>query len=96
MHHHTGNKLHLQGASRPLCVRHNAHNVTDGGGLVLVRKLFDPFVLANWIDGRAKEEKGFFRLGLMTEVWIALLLYGGRVIDDLALLDRPGVGRIIV
>ena len=92
--HHTGSRPHIQGASRPLRVRHSARNLTDGGGLVLVRKLFDRFGLAGWIDGRAKKEKGFFRPGLMTEVWIALLLYGGGVIDDLPLLDRRGVRRI--
>ncbi len=32
--------------------------------------------------------------GLMTEVWITLLLYGGGVIDDLPLLERRGVRRI--
>ncbi len=61
---------------------------------MLVRKLFDRFGLAGWIDGRAAKEKGFFRPGLMTEVWITLLLYGGGVIDDLPLLDRRGVRRI--
>ena len=60
---------------------------------MLVCKLFDRFDLAGWIDGRAEKEKGFFRPGLMTEVWIALPLYGGGVIDDLPLLDRPGVRR---
>ena len=29
----------------------------------------------------------------MTEVWIVLLLYGGRVMDYLPLLERRGVGR---
>ena len=43
---------------------------------------------------RTNEEKGFYRPGLMTEVWIALLLYGGGVIDDLPLLERRGVRRI--
>ncbi len=37
---------------------------------------------------------GFYRPGLMTEVWIALLLYGSGVIDDLPLLERRGVRRI--
>ena len=47
-----------------------------------------------WIDWRTKKEKGFFRPSLMTDVWIVLLLYGGRVMDDLPLLDRRGVRRI--
>ena len=92
--HHTGSRPHVQGSGRPLRVRHSARNLTDGAGLVVVRKLFDRFGLAGWIDDRAKKEKGFFRPGLMTEVWIALLLYGGGVIDDLPLLDRRGVRRI--
>ena len=50
--------------------------------------------MAGWIDGRANRGKGFYRPGLMTEVWIALLLYGGRVIDGLPLLERWGVRRI--
>ena len=61
---------------------------------MLVRKLFDRFGVVGWIDGRANREKGFYRPGLMTEVWIALLLYGGGVIDDLPLLERRGVRRI--
>ena len=84
----------MQGSGRALHVRHSARNLTDGGGLVLVRKLFDRFALAGWIDHRAKGEKGFFRPSLMTEAWIVLLLYGGRVMDDLPLLERRGVRRI--
>ena len=61
---------------------------------MLVRKLFDRFGLAGWLDCRAKGEKGFFRPSLMTEAWIGLLLYGGRVMDDLPLLERRGVRRI--
>ena len=89
-HHHTGSRPHVQGSRRPLRVRHSAQNLTDGGGLVLVRKLFDRFGLAGWIDGQANKEKGSYRPGLMIEVWIALLLYGGGVIDDLPLLERAG------
>ena len=76
-HRHTGSRPHKQGASRPLRVRQSARNFSDGGGLVFVHKLFDRFDLAGWIDGRAEKDKGFFRPGLMTEVWIALPLYGG-------------------
>ena len=84
----------MQGSGKALRVRHSARNLTDGGGLVLVRKLFDRLALAGWIDGRAKKEKGFFRPGLMSEVWIVSLLYGGGVMDDLPLLERRGVRRI--
>ena len=75
-------------------VRHSAQNLTDGGGLVLVRKLFDRLGLGGRIDCRAGKEKGFFRPSLMVEVWMVLLLYGGRVMDDLPLLDCRGVRRI--
>ena len=82
----------MQGSRGPLRVRHSARHLTDGGAWV--RKLFDRFGLAGWIDGRANREKGFYRPGLTTEVWIALLLYGGGVIDDPPLLERRGVRRI--
>ena len=94
MRQHTGSRPHVQGSGRALRVRHSARNLTDGGGLVLVRKLFDRFALAGWIDRRGEREKGFFRPGLMAEVWITLLLYGGRVMDDLPLLERRNVRRI--
>ena len=81
-HHHTGNRPHVRGSGKAPRVRHGARNLTDGGGLVLVRKLFDRLALAGWIDGRAKKEKGFFRPGLMSEVWIV------------PLLERRGVRRV--
>ena len=84
----------MQGSGRALRVRHSARNLTDGGGLVLIRKLFDRLALAGWIDGRTRTEKSFFRPGLMTEVWVVLLLYGGRVMDDLPLMERRGVRRV--
>lgn len=92
-HHHTGSRPRVQGLGRAL-VQHSARNLTDGDGLVLVRKLFDRFALAGWLDCRAKREKGFFRPSLMTAAWIVLLFYGGRVMDDLSLLERRGVRRI--
>ena len=93
-HHHTGSRPHVQGSAQPLRVRHSARNLTDGGGLVLVRKLFDRLGLGGWIDCRTGKEKGFFRPSLMVEVWVVLLLYGGGVMDDLPLLERRGVDRI--
>lgn len=42
-----------------------------------MRKLFDRFGRADWIDRRANRVKGFLRPGLMTEAWITLLLCGG-------------------
>ena len=54
----------MQGSRRPLRVRDSAQNLTDAGDLVLLRKLFDRFGLAGWIDGRANREKGSYRPGL--------------------------------
>ena len=92
--HHTGNRPHARGSGKAPRVRHGARDLTGGGGLVLVRKPFDRLALAGWIDGRAKKEKGFFRPGLMSEVWIAPPLYGGGVMDDPPLLERRGVRRV--
>ena len=61
---------------------------------MLIRALFDRFGRADRIDCRTKGLGGFFQSGLVTEVWIVLLLYGGGVMTDLRLLDRRGVGRI--
>ena len=93
-HHHTGSRPHVQGSGQPLRVRHSSRDLTDGGGLVVVRKLLDRLGLGGWIDCRTAKEKGFFRPSLMAEAWIVLLLYGGRVMDDLPLLDCRGVRRI--
>jgi len=95
-HHHTGSRPHVQGRGQPLRVRHSARNLTDGGGLVLVRKLFDRMGLAGWIDTRTGKEKGFFRPSLMVEAWVVLLLYGGGVMSDQPLLGRRGERRILL
>ena len=42
-----------------------------------MRKLFDRFGRADWIDGRVKNVKGFLCPVLMTEAWITLLPCGG-------------------
>ena len=57
-HHHTGSGPHVQGSGRALRIRHSAFNLTDGGGLVVVRKLFDRLGLAGWIDRRAEKRSG--------------------------------------
>ena len=93
-HHHAGSRPHVQGSGRALRVRHSARNLTDGGGLVLVCKLFDRLGLAGWMDTRTGKEKGFFRPSLMVEAWLVLLLNGGGVMNDLPLLDQRGVRRI--
>lgn len=92
--HRIPSRPHLQGTPAPLRVRHSAHNLTDGGGLILIRRLWDALDLGSVIDRRARAVGGFFRPSLMVEVWIVLLLYGGRVIDDLPLLERRGIQRL--
>ena len=85
---------HVQGEAAPLRVRHSARKLTDGGGLILVRRLWDDLGLGSWIDRGTEGLAGFFRPSLMVEVWVVLLLYGGRVLDDLPLLDRRGIRRL--
>ena len=92
--HRICSRPHVQGESSPLRIRHSARNLTDGGGLILVRYLWDGMGLGSWIDRQSEGLAGFFRPSLMVEVWVVLLLYGGRVLDDLPLLDRRGIRRL--
>ena len=75
-------------------MRHSAQNLTDGGGLIVIRRLWDALDLGSWIDRRTRAIGGLFRPSLMVEMWVVLLLYGGRVLDDLPLLDRRGIHRL--
>ena len=92
--HRICSRPHVQGEAAPLRVRHSARKLTDGGGLILVRRLWDDLGLGSWIDRGTEGLAGFFRPSLMVEVWVVLLLYGGRVLDDLPLLDRRGIRRL--
>jgi len=92
--HRIGSRPHVQGDQRPLRVRHSQENLTDGGGLVMLRRLFDALHLGGWLDERTSEIGGRYRPSLMVEVWTTLLLYGGSRLDDLELLERRGVRRI--
>lgn len=92
--HRIGSRPHVQGASAPLRLRHSAQNLTDGGGLVVLRRLWDGWDLGTWIDRRSRTLGGYFRPSLMVELWVVLLLYGGRVLDDLRLIERRGVRRL--
>jgi hypothetical protein len=62
--------------------------------LILIRRLWDALELGTKLDRGAGAVGGFFRPSLMVEVWVVLLLYGGRVLDDLPLLDRRGIRRL--
>ncbi len=85
---------HVQGTRAPLRVRHSAGELTDGAGLLLVRRLWDRLGLGVRIDQQAAWLPGVFRPSLMVEMWIALLLYGGGRMDDLRRLAGRGVRRL--
>jgi hypothetical protein len=72
-------------------VRHSAGELSDGAGLLLVRRLWDRLGLGVRIDQQSAWLPGVFRPSLMVEMWIALLLYGGGRMDDLRLLAGRGV-----
>lgn len=92
--HHIESRPHVQGCSAPLRVRHSSGELTDGGGLLLVRRLWDGMGMGQWLDAQAGTVGGHFRPSLMIEMWIVLLLYGGGVMDDLKLLRARGVRRL--
>jgi hypothetical protein len=68
--------------------------LTDGGGLLLVRRLWDQLGIGAWLHAHAPRVGGRFRASLMVEVWVVLLLYGGGVMDDLKLLKARGIRRL--
>ena len=92
--HRIASRPHVQGDAAPLRLRHSARNLTDAGGLIVVRRLWDALDLGSWIDRRTQTVGGFFRPSVMVEVWVVLLLYGGHVLDDLPLLERRGIRRL--
>ena len=92
--HRIGSRPHVQGDAAPLRLRHSARNLTDAGGLILIRKLWDRLGVGGWIEARSEAVPGFFRPSLMVEVWVVLLLYGGGVLDDLPLLARRNLRRL--
>ena len=91
---YTGPRPHVQGSAAAPRVRGGGGRITDAGGLVVVRKLWDALGLGGWIDGRARDVPGRYRPSLMVELWVVPLLYGGGAMDDPPLLDRRGVRRI--
>ncbi|MEX2553627.1 MAG: IS1380 family transposase [Actinomycetota bacterium] len=84
----------MQGASAPLRLRHSAGELTDGGGLLLIRRTWDLLGIGAWLDRHTRELPGRFRPSLMVEVWVVLLLYGGGWMDDLKRLGRRGIRRL--
>jgi hypothetical protein len=92
--HHIESRPHVQGCRAPLRVRHSSGELTDGGGLLLVRRLWDRLGMGQWLDAQSRSVGGHFRPSLMIEMWVVLLLYGGGVMDDLKLLRARGVRRL--
>lgn len=92
--HRIDSRPHVQGSTAPLRLRHSARDLTDGGGLILIRRLWDALGLGAELDRGAQGVGGFFRPSLMVEMWVVLLLYGGSVLDDLPLLERRGIRRL--
>lgn len=92
--HRIPSRPHVQGAAGPLHLVHNAHALTDGGGLLLVRQLWDRLQLGARIDQRTAPVDRRYRSSLFIEIWMTLLLYGGGVLDDLPRLAARGVARL--
>ncbi len=93
-HHHIPSRSHVQGNAAPIRLRHSAGGLTDGAGLLLVRRLWDQLGLGARIDARSAAVAGIFRPSLMVELWVSLLLYGGTVLDDLAWFRSRGIRRL--
>jgi hypothetical protein len=92
--HTIASRPHVQGAPAPLRLRHSAGDLTDGGGLLLVRRLWDRLGLGERIDATAEWLGGHYRSSLLVESWIVLLLYGGGSMDDLRWLAGRGIRRL--
>lgn len=92
--HTIASRPHVQGSPAPLRLRHSAGELTDGGGLLLVRRLWDRLGLGQRIDAEAAWLRGEYRPSLMVELWTTLLLYGGGSMDDLYLLGGRGIRRL--
>jgi hypothetical protein len=92
--HHIESRPHVQGCSGALRLRHSSGDLTDGGGLLLIRRLWDQLGIGEWLRNQTHEIGGRFQSTLLVEVWVVLLLYGGGVMDDLKLLNARGIRRL--
>jgi len=84
----------VQGRAAPLRLRHSAGELTDGAGLLLLRRLWDRLGLGERLDTQASWLGGAYRPSLMVELWVVLLLYGGGSMDDLRWLAGRGIRRL--
>lgn len=92
--HAIPSRPHVQGCSAPIRLRHSAGELSDGAGLLLLRRLWDRLGLGERIDASTRTLGGRFRSSLLIEQWIVLLLYGGGVLEDLHLLRSRGLRRL--
>jgi hypothetical protein len=92
--HAIASRPHVQGSSAPIRLRHSAGELSDGAGLLLLRRLWDRLGLGERIDAATGSIGGRLRPSLLIEQWVVLLLYGGGVLDDLDLLRSRGVRRL--
>ncbi len=91
---HIPSRPRVQGSPSPIHLRPSAQELTDGAGLLVLRRLWDELSLGSWIDDHTAELGGWFRSSLMVEVWVVLLWYGGGWMDDLKLMARRRVRRL--
>lgn len=73
----------MQGSAAALRLRHSAGELRDGGGLLLLRRLWDRLGLGGATDAQSGWLSGQYWLNLLVELWVVLRLYGGSSIDDL-------------
>lgn len=92
--HTIDSRPHVQGTSAPLRLRHSAGELTDGAGLLLIRRLWDRWGLGARLDTGSSWLPGVFRPSLLVEMWVVLLLYGGGRMEDLRLLAGRGIRRL--
>lgn len=85
---------HVQGSRSPLRLRGSLQSLTDGAGLVVLRRLWDRLDLGRWLDARTASVPGRFRPSLMVELWVALVWFGGGWLDDLDLLASRRIRRL--
>jgi hypothetical protein len=92
--HTIESRPHVQGSRAPLRLRHSAGDLTDGAGLLLLRRLWDRLGLGQRIDAETSWLPGAYRPSLLVELWVVLLLYGGARMEDLRLLHGRGIRRL--
>ena len=84
----------MQGRAESLVVRATDAKLTDGGGMVVLRKLWDVLGIGESIRDGTQGIGGMYRPETMVEMWAALVLHGERVMDELPQLESRGVADI--